>query len=37
MISLGLSIDEPEADVAVDSDAPPPLETAPVSAMEEVD
>ena len=40
MISLGLSIDEPEAaEEAVDdsADAPPPLEATGISSMEEVD
>lgn len=40
MISLGLSIDEPE-EAAIeedeDDDGPPPLEPASASAMEEVD
>ncbi|KAI5475043.1 molecular chaperone HtpG [Pseudohyphozyma bogoriensis] len=38
MISLGLSLDEPEAIEAEESaDAPPPLEATGVSSMEEVD
>lgn len=38
MISLGLSIDEDEPTaIEADDDAPPPLEPAAASAMEEVD
>jgi len=39
MISLGLSIDTEEEPTKVESsdDAPPPLETAATSSMEEVD
>ena len=39
MISLGLSLDEEETPVEAEGedDAPPPLEPASVSAMEEVD